>query len=258
MAATTTTTAVRAETTKFFSVRSLPWLAAIAVGASTVMAVLFIVSLPSTQGSSLVDMPAAKVVGAALVGIDVAAIVLMVLGASFAGSEYSTGLAQPTFVLTPHRGRVVVAKAAVTAGVAAVDALAAAVLCTLVGELLLLSSGVAPAPVDGPLVRLALGSALGPVFYALIALAGALVFRSTGGGVVTALVVLVLPTVTAWIPGLAGLAWLLPGAALHGRSGASVAGTAECLAPGVAALSIVGWTMLAGAAALWGVRSRDV
>lgn len=252
------TATLRAERTKFFTIRSLPWLAAIAVGAATLMAVLFIVSLPITQGHTLVDMPAAKVVGAALVGIDVAAIVLMVLGASFGGSEYSTGLAQPTFVLTPRRGRVVVAKAAVTAGVAVVVAIGTAVLCTAVGELLLLVSGVPGAPLDGSLVRLALGSALGPVFYALIALAGALVFRSTGGGVVTALAVLVLPTVVVWIPGLDGLAWLLPGAALHGISGASAAGSAEYLAPGAAALSLAGWTMLVGALALWRVRSRDV
>lgn len=252
------TAALRAERTKFATVRSLPWLAVIAVGASTLMALLFVVSLPITQGHSLIDMPPAKVVGAALVGIDVAAVVLMVLGASVGGSEYSTGLAQPTFVQTPRRGRVVMAKAAVTAGVAVAVAAVTAVLCTAVGELLLLLSGVPGAALDPSLARLALGSALGPVFYALVALAGALVFRSTGGGVVTALAVLVLPTVAAWVPGLSELAWLLPGAALHGISGASDPAAAEYLAPGAAALSLAGWTMLVGALALWRVRSRDV
>ncbi|WP_232666178.1 hypothetical protein [Pseudonocardia sp. TRM90224] len=254
----TVVAAFRAERTKFSTIRSLPWLTAVAVAASTLMALLFIVSLPITQGRSIGDVAPSDVIGAALVGIDVAAIVLIVLGASFAGSEYSTGTVQPTFVLTPRRGRVVIAKATVVAAVALGVAVVTAVLCVLVGELALLVSGVPGVPVDGPLVRLALGSALGPVFYALVAMAGALAFRSSGGGVVMALVLLVLPAIVGWIPGIGGLVVLLPAAALHGISGAADPGTAEYLAAGPAALSLVGWTMLAGALALWSVRSRDV
>ncbi|MEJ3655998.1 hypothetical protein WEH80_23815 [Actinomycetes bacterium KLBMP 9759] len=248
----------RSERTKFTTIRSLPWLAAVAVAASTLMAVLFIVSLPITQGRDIGDVPPPDVIGAALVGIDVAAIVLIVLGASFAGSEYSTGTVQPTFVLTPRRGRVVIAKAAVVAGVALTSAVVTAVLCVLVGQVALLASGLPVVPVDGALARLALGSALGPVFYALVASAGALAFRSSGGGVVMALALLALPAIVGWIPGIGGLVVLLPAAALHGMSGASDLGTAEYLAAGPAALSLVGWTMLAGALALWSVRARDV
>ncbi|WP_308283250.1 TetR/AcrR family transcriptional regulator [Pseudonocardia nigra] len=245
--------ALRAERTKFFSVRSLPWPAVTAVIASTLMALLFVVSLPITQGRTLSALPPAEVIGAALVGIDVAAIVLMVVGASFAGSEYSTGLAQPTFLLTARRGRVVVAKAVVVAAVALVVAAVTAVLCTLAGQLALLVAGLPAAPLDAALVRLALGSAVSPVFYALVGLAAGLVLRSTGGGVVVALAVLALPTVLSWIPGLDALVRLLPGAALHGIAGASDPGTAEYLAVAPAALSIVGWTMVFGALALWRV-----
>jgi hypothetical protein len=249
---------IRSEWTKFRSVRSLPWLAATAVLAALLLALLFVVSLPLTQGRGIDAMPAANVVGAALVGIDVAAIVLMVMGASFAGSEYSSGLAQPTFLLTPRRGRVVAAKALIVGLVAVGVAAVAAVLCTLAGQLVLLGAGLQAATFDGPLARLAAGSALAPVFYALVGLAAALVLRSTGGGVVVALAVLLFPVITGWVPGLDVLAPLLPAAAVHGLAGVSVPGTAEYLAPVTAAVSLIGWIMLMGGISLWRVRSRDV
>jgi ABC-2 type transport system permease protein len=244
---------IRAEWTKFSTVRSLPWLAVVAVAASALVALLLVVSLPVTQGRGIGAVPATEVVSAALLGVDVAAIVLMVLGASVAGSEYATGLAQQTFLMTPRRGRVVLAKAVVTASVAGAVAVLVAVLCPLVAQLVLVASGLPAAPVDGALLRLAAGSALGPVFYALVGLAAALVLRSTGGGVVAALAVLALPTVTSWTPGLDVLTPLWPGTALHGLSG-----TDEYLGAGTGALSLLGWTAVVTAVAVWQVRVRDV
>ncbi|MGH3568648.1 MAG: ATP-binding cassette domain-containing protein [Pseudonocardia sp.] len=185
--------------------RSLPWLAVIAVLASVLMALLFVVSLPITQGTAVAALPPTTVVEAALLGVDVAAIVLIVLGASFAGSEYATGLAQLTFVRTPRRGRVVCAELAVAAAVAATVAAVAAIAmrCTLVGQ--------------------------------LVALGGA-----------------------SWQPPLAAASPLLPAAALHGISSASESGRAEFLSAGTAAGSLIVWTALIGAVAVWRVSSRDV
>jgi ABC-2 type transport system permease protein len=244
---------IRAEWTKFSTVRFLPWLAIGAVAASPLVALLLVVSLPVTQGRGIDAVPPAEVVGAALLGVDAAAIVLMVLGASIGGSEYATGLAQPTFLVTPRRGRVVLAKVVVTASVAGAVAAMVAVLCPLVAQLALVGAGLRAAPLDGPLLRLAAGSALGPVFYAVIALAAALVLRSTGGGVVAALAVLALPTVTSWIPGLDVLAPVWPGAALHGVSGVD-----EQVGAGVGALSLLAWAAAVTAVAMWQVRVRDV
>ncbi|MGH3614092.1 MAG: hypothetical protein ACRDRK_16170 [Pseudonocardia sp.] len=251
---TQTRVPLRAEWTKFHTVRSLPWLAVIAVLVSVLMALLFVMSLPITQGTAVAALPSTTVVEAALLGVDVAMIVLIVMGASFAGSEYATGLAQLTFVLTPRRGRVVLAKLAVTGAVAAVVGAVAATLCTFVGQLMVVSA----APLEAALVRLAAGSVLTAVFYALVAVAAALVVRSTGGGVVTALALLALPTVLHWIPGLDAAAPLLPSAALHGISGASEPGQAEFLSAATAIGSLIAWTVLIGAVAVWRVASRDV
>lgn len=251
--------ALFSEATKFATVRALPVLAGTAVLAAALTALLFCVSLPITQGVTAADLPAGEVLAAALLGIDVAAVVLVVLGASFAGSEYATGLAQPTFVLTPRRGRVLLAKAAVTAGVAAVVAVLAAVLCVAVGQAVLVASGLPAAQLDAALLRLAAGSALTPVFYALVALAGAMLTRSTGGGVTVALGLLFLPAVVGWLPGpVAGAVVALPAAALHGISGAADPGTAEYLPAGAAAAALLAWTAVLLGAAAARLRSRDV
>lgn len=250
--------ALRAEHTKFWSVRSLPVLVLMALVAAAVLALLFCVSLPVTQGTAIAEMAPARVVEAALVGLDVAAIVLIVLGASFMGSEYSSGLAQPTFLLTPRRGRVLLAKAVVTMGVTGGVAVAAAAACMLVGQAVLLGSGLPGADLGDPdLLRLAAGSALSPIFYALVALVGATLTRSTGGGLVVALVLLVLPTLLGWIPGpLAAIAVpLLPAAALHSISGA--AAPVEQLPVGVAAVLLLAWTAVGLGAAVLRLRSCD-
>lgn len=240
-------TTVRSETTKFATVRSLWWLAAAAVLAAVATAVLFLVSLPITQGADVSALAPAEVLAASLLGLDAAALVLIVAAASFAGSEYATGLVQPTYLLTPRRGRVVAAKAVVVAVVSSVVAAVAAGLCLLVGI------GASGAAVDGAALRLAAGSALTPVFYALVALAAAHLLRSTGGGVVAALVLLALPTVTGWVPGLDALASALPTAALH-----SVSGADEVIGFVPAVLSLLAWLGILGAVTLSRVRTRDV
>lgn len=237
-------TVVRSETTKFTSVRSLPVLAGAAVFAAVAIAVLLLVSLPITQGATAAELAPSEVLGAALFGLDAAAIVLMVVGASFAGSEYATGLVAPTYLLTPRRGRVLAAKAVVVTAVAVGAAAVAAALCVLVGT----------AFGGGLDVRLVAGSALTPVFYALVALAAATALRSTGGGVVAALALLALPTILGWIPGVDVLVPLLPTAALHGISGAEDPGIG--VVPG--ALSLLAWLGILGAATLSRLRGRDV
>lgn len=241
---------IASETTKFVTVRSLPWLSGAAVLAAVATAALFLVSLPITQGADASELAPAELLGASLLGLDAAAIVLIVAAASFAGSEYATGLVQPTYLLTPRRGRVVLAKAVVVTGVAVAVAAVAATLCTAVG----ISAG--GGPLDAAALRLAAGSALTPVFYALVAMAAALVLRSTGGGVVAALVLLGLPTLAAWIPGVDVLVPLLPAAALHSISGVADAGEAIGAVPG--ALSLLAWLGILGAVTLSRVRARDV
>lgn len=180
------------------------------------------------------------------------------LGALAAGAEFATGTIVPTYLLTPRRGRVVVAKAVVVGVLAIAVALAAVVGCALVGEGALLLVGQSPVPVDATLLRTVAGSAGGPVVHAIAGLALAVGTRSTSGGVAGALALLLVPAVVGWVPGLDVLAPLLPAAAVHGLAGVSDPGTAEYLAAAPAALSLTGWIVLLVAIAVGRARARDV
>ncbi|MGI5128828.1 hypothetical protein ACQEVB_18625 [Pseudonocardia sp. CA-107938] len=245
---------IRSELIKAVTVRSVPALAAAAPVAAVLLAAVFVLSLPVTQGRTVTEVPPPDVVGAALVGVDVAAVVLVVLGALIAGSEYPTGTIAPTFLLTPHRERVILAKAAVVVGIAVLVAITAATLCVAVGQAALLLAGLDLTPID---VRLLAGTAAGPVVYAVAGLAVAVTTRSTGGGVAGALALLLLPGVVGWVDALAVLAPLMPSAAVHGLAGVSTPGTAEHLAAAPAALLLVGWLTGPVGFAAWRAATRD-
>jgi ABC-2 type transport system permease protein len=244
--------ALTAEAVKFRTVPTGPRLVLAAAALSWLTAVLFLVSLPVTTGTTLAETSTADLVSAAVLGVDVAALVLIVLGALTGGAD----LDQTTFTLTPRRAKVVRGKAIVVAGAGLVAGLAAAVGCVAIGVLAPLAVGLPAGGIDG--VRMALGAASAPALYGVLALAGALVFRSTGGGILTGLALLALPTVLDWVPGLAALKIVLPAAAVHGLAGVSHPGEAEFLATAPAALSLVGWLLLAVGVATWRVTRRDV
>ncbi len=83
-----------------------------------------------------------------LFGLDVALIVLIVIGTMFITSEYRRGLIRTTFAATPQRGRVLAAKAVVIGGVAfAVGAVASAAAIPL-GEHVMRANGNYIFPAD--------------------------------------------------------------------------------------------------------------
>ena len=245
-AATPYTATLHAEVLKFRLVPRRGFTVAACVLAGLAVAVLLLLSLPVTEGTSVAEIADARdVLDAAIIGVDAAAVGVVLLAAGAGGGEHRTGAAATTYLLTPRRGRVVLARAAVLAVVGAVVGVLTAVGTLAVGQLALVSAGRAPVPVDGELVQLALGSALTPTFYGLVALCGALLLRSVAGGVAVALGVLAVPTLVAWVlPGLGGPAAVFPMAALHALAGVPDPGAPEDLPVAVAVLSLVGWTAL--------------
>lgn len=112
---------MRSEWIKFRSVRSTVVLTGLAVALAAGVAVLagFLV-----DGTMRIDD--------CLGGVQVASLLILVLGVQIVGQEYRFATIRPTFSATPRRGRVVVAKMAVlvlTTAVASVALIALSVLC---------------------------------------------------------------------------------------------------------------------------------
>ncbi|MBB3674989.1 hypothetical protein [Modestobacter versicolor] len=180
---------------------------------------------------------------------------LLVAGtAVLAGAgEHSAGTARTTFTAVPRRARVLLARFVVhTGAVVALLVLAAAVGWSV-------AAVAAPDAVHGPAHPLVLRAALGTVLalgcVVVLGVAVGMLTRSPAAGLTTTFVLLVVPVVvvtapevTAYLPGRALQALVLPPAPPE----------AHLLPPWAAGLVLVAWA--AGSAVLAGVvlRRRDV
>lgn len=72
-------------------------------------AMICYLTLPVTQQRDLADLAVGEALSIGLIGVDLAALVLIVLAATSVGGEYAAGMMQTTLLLTPARGRMLAA-----------------------------------------------------------------------------------------------------------------------------------------------------
>jgi ABC-type transport system involved in multi-copper enzyme maturation permease subunit len=133
-----------------------------------------------------------------LTGTFAGLIVLIVLGAMFVTAEYRRGLIRTTLAASPHRGRVLAAKALVLGGVTFLVGLVASAVAFSVVNKLRRRHGITVLPVaTSTEIRVVIGTAALLALSAVFALAAGAIFRRGAGAVVTAIVLLVLPYLLA-------------------------------------------------------------
>ena len=208
------------------------------------------------------------------VGLFFGLIAMIVIAAGFVTAEYRRGLIRTTFAATPHRGRVLAAKALVIAAVTFVTGLAATAIALPVGEAVLRRGGNWILPVSAlTAVRITVGSAALMAVTSVLALALGVIARRGLAAVSATIVLIVLPFLLAVIPGvLPGGAqqWLLrifPAAAFavqqaapayHQVIGSYAPGNGYYpLAPLAGFAVLCAWAALALAAAAYLLRRRD-
>lgn len=133
--------ALRSETAKLLSLAFPRRLGLLAVLASPICAVLFLTTTGVTQSESLEELSPADITGTALLGIDAASLVMIVLGAWSVGGEYASGMIHTSLVVTPRRSTHFLAKILCIAVAAALAGTAAAVTAFVAAQLELLGHG---------------------------------------------------------------------------------------------------------------------
>jgi hypothetical protein len=172
-----------------------------------------------------------------------ATVFLLILGVVGMTQEYRHRTATPTFLTTPHRGRVVTAKL-LAYGVAAVPfALAIVATTVVVVEIYAGARGAAPSLTDDNL-RVLVGVGVALVIYAVIGVGVGALLRNQVGAVVGALVYLrVVEPVIRSIPVTAPAYKWMPGGALEAMT-SSFQGP-DVLDPWQGALLLLGYGLLA-------------
>jgi hypothetical protein len=129
-----------------------------------------------------------------LAGAFVALITLAVLAVLFVTTEYRRGLIRTTIAASPHRGRILAAKAVVIGFVTFVVGLAAAAIALPLTSSLLKDNGVALAAVPTSTeVRIVVGTAALIAVVAIFALALGTILRRSVGAIGAVIVLTVLP-----------------------------------------------------------------
>lgn len=233
-------------------------LALIAVGAGPAVAVIICATLPVTQNSGLADLSAENIVSASALGLDACAVATIVLASVAVGSEFSTGQITQSLWLTPRRRTLFGAKLG-SVGIISIGITIVALAGTsVVAAIALAIGGHDPfAVVAGNSIRTLFGSALRPVFYGLVAACAAMVFRSTGGAIMTALTLVLVAGITPWFGDRVAeaLAPVSPSAAIHSVAG--LASHVEELGALGGTVTLVCWIVAASVIAVTLFARRD-
>ena len=141
------------------------------------------------------DILSAQWAGASIVnGTIVALLFVIVLATLFATSEYRRGLIRTTLAASPHRGRMLAAKAAVAGSLAFAAGSIATAIAEVITRRVLAANGSYLFPQSGPdLVRVIIGTGLLLGLVAALAVALGTMLRRSAAAVAAAIVLLVLP-----------------------------------------------------------------
>ena len=254
-----------AEWVKFRDKRRPRQLLGVTLILGVVSGVLLVLTIPATRGVPLLETSTEDVLSASVLGVDAAAAVLVVLAAWFAGVEFRTGAITEVLLRARGRSGIVAAKAVIIAETAAITTVVTAVAVTFSGSLLAGTVagadwpevlGVAGSPDH---LRLAFGSTLLPIIFSVLAVFGAVVFRSVTGGVLTPLALLIGSMFAGWLPdGFASVVRpLLPLGAVHNISGVAEAGGTEYIGALPALVVLVAWVVGGAVLATWRLRGQD-
>ncbi|WP_217617128.1 ABC transporter permease [Cellulomonas sp. GbtcB1] len=175
---------LRSEVIKARGLRSTRWLLVFATVLPVVIAVLTALTADITGATH--DDLTAEALTAVTATNWVPLLLVLMLGTIVATAEYERGAVQTTFAVAPRRASVVLAKAALVAGVVLASALVSSVLSYQAAALLL--GGDEPATLGDPdVLRVLLGTALYMAAAGTIATCVGFLVRSSIGAVATTL-----------------------------------------------------------------------
>lgn len=232
---------VRAEWTKLLTTKVAFWLLLVACLMAGGFTALFTGLAGTENGLPPVGSEAlGEVVAAVPSQVVVTTLVLGIIGMT---QEYRHRTATPTFLASPHRGRVVVAKLAAYAAAGLVVAVAVLTVTVAVATVYGGARGGAP-DWTGDTLGVLLRSGLALVVYAVIGIGLGALVRNQVGAVVGALVYLfVVEPIIASIPATASAYEYLPGGALAAMTGGR--GGAELLETWQGGLLLLGYGLVA-------------
>lgn len=185
--------AITSEWFKLATLRSTHLTLGLGLVLSVVTSTLVSVALGSTQDDWSPDF---SPITTSMVGTVFGLIIFTVFGVMAVSREYASGTIRLTLTATPNRTRVFAAKLALVSGTILVFGLATTVSMFFAAQAVLGAYGMPTASLADPdAMRMVLGLGIVMPFFPVMGFAFGILFRSTAGGITTALGLLWLPQI---------------------------------------------------------------
>lgn len=248
-----------AEWKKIWSVRSSRIYLLFSAAASILTGLFLSLTTSVTQGRPLSELESMEILSVNLLGVDAAAIFLLVFAAVSVGREFQQRTLLSYLSAFPGRKRYLFSKAAVFFLLALTMGVLVALFALLNGQLLV-SAVHKQMPASLAVRRLAAGCIFMPIFYTLLAVCAAFCTGSTAAGIAAPVLVLFLPMLAKLLPETLQSAVIpfLPSSAVHTLSGAAEKGVSEYTGILPAFLILGFWLLAAGSAAVRRFCRRDI
>jgi len=192
---------MKADFKKVFYLTSYRYFLLSALLLSILFGAIFLFTINITQGKQITELSGIEVIDITFLGIDVAAIMLILFTAFFISKDLATGAVHLNLAITPHRLKYFLSK------ICFISILSTLVSVALIASLLSMNWFVISlfgldtlSLFNNTVFMKIIGSILMVVFYSLLSVTGAFYFQTAAGGITFALGVMFLPTLIKMFP----------------------------------------------------------
>jgi ABC-type transport system involved in multi-copper enzyme maturation permease subunit len=161
---------------------------------SIVFGAIFLFTIGITQGEQLTDLSFMEMIDISFLGIDVAAIMLIIFTAMFISKDLAPGAVHTNLAITPVRRKYFLSKILFLAILFILISITVVALLLITSQFIATANGVSGlSSAESGIFLTIIGSVIMVLFYGILSAAGTFYIQSTAGGITFALAVMFLP-----------------------------------------------------------------
>lgn len=219
---------------------------------------IFLFTLGVTQGKNLTELPAMEVIDISLLGMDVAAIMLIIFTATFISKEFSHGSIHTSLAIMPLRQKFYLSKILFIMILSLIISITLTLIIFGLDQIVLVANNMRTVSLNNQaLLSKLIGTVILPLFYSLLSAAGTFYFRSAVGGIMFAIGVMFLPALIKLFPaGFSDMVLvLLPEKSLHALAEMGTLTFNGQLMSAI--LILLSWILISNILGLWKLKNAD-
>ena len=192
---------IQADFKKILNLPSYRYFLLATIGLSILFGTFFVLSINITQGKELTELSGIEVIDISLLGVDVAAIMLIIFTAMFITKDLSPGAIHTNLAITPVRGKYFLSKVSFISILSVLISIIVILLFLIINQFILYMNDIGGLSLfDINLITKIIGSVVMVLFYSLLSAAGTFYIQSTSGGIAFSLGVMFLPALIKMFP----------------------------------------------------------